>query len=49
MDAIAEDNMIVLPLIPSFTISDPTTYVNLLNSMGILRRTLMLSSLCILL
>jgi hypothetical protein len=37
--------MIVLPdLIPSFTISDPTTYVNLLNSMGILRRTLMLSS-----
>jgi hypothetical protein len=27
--------MIVLPdLIPSFTISDPTTYVNLLNSMG---------------
>jgi hypothetical protein len=37
MDAIAEikDNMIVLPdLIPSFTISDPTTYVNLLNSMG---------------
>jgi hypothetical protein len=53
MDAIAEikdNNMIVLPdLIPSFTISDPTTYVNLLNSMGILRRTLMLSSLCILL
>jgi hypothetical protein len=38
MDAIAEikdNNMIVLPdLIPSFTISDPTTYVNLLNSMG---------------
>jgi hypothetical protein len=37
MDAIAEikdNNMIVLPdLIPSF-ISDPTTYVNLLNSMG---------------
>jgi hypothetical protein len=38
--------MIVLPdLIPSFTISDPTTYVNLLNLWGILRRTLMLSSL----
>jgi hypothetical protein len=30
-----DNNMIVLPdLIPSFTISDPTTYVNLLNSMG---------------
>jgi hypothetical protein len=38
MDAIEEmkdNNMVVLPdLIPSLTISDPTTYVNLLNSMG---------------
>jgi hypothetical protein len=37
MDAIAEikdNNMIVLPDLIPFTISDPTTYVNLLNSMG---------------
>jgi hypothetical protein len=50
MDAIAEikDNNMIPDLIPSFTISDPTTYVNF-TLWGILRRTLMLSSLCILL
>jgi hypothetical protein len=36
MDAkeMKDNNMVVLDLIPSLTISDPTTYMNLLNSMG---------------